>query len=107
MKFDMVPYVNIYELNNALCEANLYDEDRDGSLRNFLFGDCYYNDSAMRLSFEGDSLYDETDEELQEWYTLEEIKEMNEKIVRTNIILGYLKTMFPRNCEYILVDVSW
>ena len=56
MKFDMVPYVNIYELKNALCEANLYDEDRDGSLRNFLFGDCYYNDSAMRLSFEGDSL---------------------------------------------------
>ena len=107
MKFDMVPYVNIYELKNALCEANLYDEDRDGSLTNFLFGDCYYNDSAMRLSFKGDSLYDETDEELYEWYTLEEIKEMNEKIVRTNIILGYLKTMFPRNYEYILVNVSW
>ena len=107
MKFDMVPYVNIYNLSDALYEANLYDEDKDGPLANFLFGDCYSNDSALRLRLEGDSLYDETDKELYEWYTLKEIKEMNEKIVKTNTIFGYLKTMFPRNCEYILVDVSW
>ena len=107
MKFDMVPYVNVYELSDVLYEANLYDEDKDGPLANFLFGDCYSNDSAKKLHFEGDDLYDEMDKELLEWFTLEEIQEMNKTIVKANNILNYLKTMFPKNCKYILVDVSW
>ena len=107
MKFDMVPYVNIYDLSDALYEANLYDEDKDGPLANFLFGDCYSNDSALRLRLEGVSPYNETNKALHEWFTLEEIQEMNKTIVKANTIFEYLKTMFPKNCEYILVDISW
>ena len=107
MNFKMIPYISVYDLENALVEANLFDEDEDGELRNLLAGDCYANDSSIKVYLEGDRLYDETDEDLLEWYTIEEVRKMNIETTRVNAMLDYIKTFIPKDCSYILVDISW
>ena len=102
MKYKMIPYFDIYELEEELQRVGLYDE-KDGSLANLLFGDDYSNDSAKTFYFEGDMEYDENE---VTWQSVEETREENAKIRKVNAIGAYLQTLFPEH-KYALIDVTW
>ena len=102
MKYKMIPYFDIYELERELQKAGLYNEDGD-ELRNLLFGDEYSNDCAKTFYFEGDQEYDENE---VTWQSVEETREVNAKIRKINAIGAYLQTLFP-NCKYALIDITW
>jgi hypothetical protein len=103
MKYKMIPYFDIYELERELQKVGLYDEKEDGVLTNLLFGDDYNNDSAKRFYFEGDQEYDENE---VTWQSVEETREENAKIRKVNAIGAYLQTLFPEH-KYALIDVTW
>ena len=102
MKYKMIPYFDIYELEKELQKVGLYNEN-NGELRVLLFGDDYNNDSAKRLYFEGDQEYDENE---VTWQSVEETREENAKIRKVNAIGAYLQTLFPEH-KYALIDVTW
>jgi hypothetical protein len=103
MKYKMIPYFDIYELERELQKVGLYDEKEDGVLTNLLFGDDYNNDSAKRFYFEGDQEYDENK---VTWQSVEETREENARIRKVNAIGAYLQTLFPEH-KSALIDVTW
>lgn len=102
MKYKMIPYFDIYELERELQKVGLYNGN-DDELRILLFGDDYNNDSAKTFYFEGDQEYDENE---VTWQSVEETREENAKIRKVNAIGAYLQTFFPEH-KYALIDVTW
>lgn len=103
--FEFVPYITIRSLEIILTREKLFDKEKDGDLADLLFS-VYNNDSACVLYLVTEAEYDETDKELLNWLSLEEIRESNITIKKINNIINYIHSLFP-SANKILVDVTW
>ena len=95
MKYEMMPVVDEYELQQAL--ELQFGPDIMGNedvMANVLFGDEYNNYSCKRYCFEEDEVY-----EGHSWQNEEHIR------IR-NCVNAMLRDMLPGH-HTILVDVSW
>ena len=95
MKYEMMPVVDEYELQQAL--ELQFGPDIMGNedvMAKVLFGDEYNNYSCKRYYFEEDEVYED-----HFWQNKERIR------IR-NCVNAMLRDMFPGR-HAILVDVSW
>lgn len=92
MKYEMMPVISIYDLEDALLAQ--YDIDWTGELASFLFGDSFINDSYKSYWFA------EMDE-----YTGKPWQ--NEEYIRVeNCVKSILQDVLPGH-KRCLIDVSW
>ena len=90
MKYEMIPAISIYELEEALQKQYGFDFiDNNGGLRQLLFGDYYMNDCYKGLDLE----YEDWEDDEYVGFPIKTIK-------------TFLQDIFP-NHEYVLINVSW
>lgn len=95
MKYEMMPVVDVYELEDVLKAQ--YGPDIMGDndfLANLMFYDNYCNDCYKSYYFKCDEIY-----EGKSWQNEEHIRILN-------CLNSILRDTFP-NHERVIVDVSW
>lgn len=94
MKYEILPIIDIYDLQDAMV-AHYGNDFRTCEIRQIMFGDNYMNDVYKRYSWE-DGPVEYTGASWQ-----------NEEHIRLeNCIISYLADTFPKYKE-VLVNVAW
>ena len=101
LKVKMCPVVSISDLQKAIEEETGEEFD---DLTNLLFYEDYMNDCYKRLYFADDPW---SYEEKPDDYDDVEWEEACERARKLNLVYGYLRNIFGKFYDSILVDVSW
>lgn len=93
LKHEMMPVINIDELEDAICEK--YNYKFQHNLRQLLFDTGFMNDVFVRYWFDEDIVYKGLP-----WQNESHIKEQN-------LVNRFLREYFKGEYDAVLVDVTW
>ncbi len=93
LKHEMMPVINIDELEDAICEKYHYRFQHN--LRQLLFDTGFMNDVFVRYWFDEDIVYKGLP-----WQNENHIKEQN-------LVNQFLREYFHGEYDAVLVDVTW